>query len=165
MVIKLPQEFISVVKDHQILLDTNIFIDVLINPIQFTNLLKELKENGCNLFTTELVAAEFIRGTVSIDKILQREKLIEDIIESYLPITNQTFENCLKLIKLYGEDSKSLSITDLLLGSFLVDNPKELLLITKNITDFPTNIFKLETFINLIYRKSIQTYGIYSYPK
>lgn len=165
MEIKIPQEFTSVVENRKILLDTNVFIDVSLNPTQLTKFLNELKENDCTFFTSELVVAEFVKGAITKDKIRQKEELVGSIIESYIQLTQKTLENCIQLIKVYGEDSKSLSITDLLLGSLLLDSPEELLLITKNTTDFPTNIFKLETCFNIIHRKAIQTYGVYSYPK
>ena len=159
-----PQDFTLVIKNHNLLLDTNIFIDALINPTQITRFLNELKKNGCVLFTTELVTAEFIRGDVNLEKINKKEKIIADAIESYLSITKDTSENVIKLLKLYKEDSKSLSITDLILGSFLMQYPGELFLISKNTADFPTNIFRLETFFTLVHRKALQNYGIYSFP-
>lgn len=70
-----------------------------------------------------------------------------------------------QLIKLYGQDGNSVSIPDFILGAILIERRDNLQFITRNITDFPTNIFTLKEILNLPLFKSIHTYGVYTYNK
>ena len=72
-------------------------------------------------------------------------------------------DNADNLLQHYKEDGRAASITDLLLGLILMRYKTNLFLLTKNTTDFPTNIFTLATYVNLVYRKGIHTYGVYQY--
>jgi hypothetical protein len=57
------------------------------------------------------------------------------------------------------------SIVDLLLGATLIKYQKNLCLITKDIKDFPVNIFRRLTHFSLMGHRSIQSYGIYDYSQ
>jgi predicted nucleic acid-binding protein len=164
MQIVTPPDFSIKIKNRILLLDTSVFIDASINPSKFEEFFEVLRQNGCQLVSADLVTAEFVKGKVSLVEINKKEKIVKDIIESYFPITEETTQNFLKLLKLYKEDGNSISITDLTLGSILMQN-SDIFLITKNTNDFPTNIFGLETFFNLFHRKAIQSYGVYSFAQ
>lgn len=97
-----------------------------------------------------------------IEKYHQKEDFFDQIIETCLPTTNEMFINLYKLIQMYKEDGKSLSVTDLFLGATLMQYKGSLFLLTKNTTDFPTNIFNLESYINISYTKGLHTYGVYN---
>jgi hypothetical protein len=78
-------------------------------------------------------------------------------------VSNNERNGVVELLNRYKQDSNKLSMTDLMLGTLLVKNADEYLLITKNILDFPTNIFNLETCFHLVQRRAIQSYGVYGY--
>ena len=155
-------DFLSVTEDRHILLDTTVFIDASSSPVKFANLFNELKDNGCVLVTLECVVTEFIKGGADEKKLDEKRQYIEDIVDAFLPVTNDIAQMATKLAKLYKEDGKGVSVTDFFLGAMSMQY-KKMLLMTCNFTDFPTNIFKLETFLTLVKRKSIITCGFYSF--
>lgn len=89
--------------------------------------------------------------------------MVDEITETRLPVTKDVFDNIYMLIDLYREEGKGASMVDFLLGGMLVRYPQNLFLLTKNTTDFPTNIFNLATHLNLVHRRAIQSYGVYNY--
>lgn len=165
MEIIIPPDFFTSINNCHLLLDTNVFIDTLLNPTRFGDFFILLKEHNVTLVTIEPVIFEFLKGAQNIEKTQERETVIDSIIETIIPIPKEAFQNAKKLLLEYKEEGSKISITDLLLGTTLSGYHGKLFLMTKNTTDFPTNIFKLETFINLLHRKSIQSYGVYSYSE
>lgn len=164
MKIVLAEGFFSVLKNHYLLLDTSAFIDTSINPTEFGKFFDQLKSNGVTLISIDSVIIEFLKGSLDSTRLAEKQKLVDEMITTCLPITKDTVDNIKNLLSLYKEDGKAVSITDLMLGGTLMQYKRKLLLLTKNIVDFPTNIFNLETYLNLIHRKAIQSYGVYSYP-
>jgi len=160
-----PGDLLSLLKDKKILLDTNIFIDALIKPTVFKEFFKELKANNVTITTITPVVIEFLRGLPNEKTYSERKELVDKVVDSYLPITEDIFDSVFELLKLYGLDGKGTEMTDLLLGAILMKHPEKLILITKNTTDFPMNIFTFVAVMNLPYHRSIQTYGIYTYKK
>ena len=122
---------------------------------------KGLKENDIIIVSIDLVKVEFIRGSREIKVFQEKRAYVDDIIDAYLPITNDIFKNMQKLVELFKEEGNTVSVVDLMLGGLLMKYPGNLMLLTRNINDFPTNIFTIRTFFNLFKRKSIQSYGIY----
>lgn len=157
-----PPDFFQIFKDTHILLDTSVFIDAFLNPAQFGELFNNLKIQGATLVSLDAVKIEFLKGAPNAEKYNQKEEFFDQIIEVCLPTTNETFVNLYKLIQMYKEDGKSLSVTDLFLGATLMQYKGSLFLLTKNTTDFPTNIFNLESYINISYTKGLHTYGVYN---
>ncbi len=92
-------------------------------------------------------------------------EILKGIIDAYLSITKDTYENIYTLIQKFGIDGKGIDMTDLILGGVLMQYPDNLFLFTKNTRDFPTNIYKFISVFNLPQTKSIQTYGVYTYSK
>lgn len=158
-----PPDFFQVFKDKHILLDTSVFIDAFLNPAQFGEFFNNLKTQGSTLVSLDVVKTEFLKGAPTVEKYSQKEDFFDQIIETCLPTTNETFSNLYKLIQMYKEDGKSLSVTDLFLGATLMQYKGSLSLLTKNTTDFPTNIFNLESYINISYTKGLHTYGVYNF--
>ncbi|MBI4097384.1 MAG: type II toxin-antitoxin system VapC family toxin [Candidatus Levybacteria bacterium] len=118
------------------------------------------------LATIDAVILEFIKGAQSNEKLKEKKKFVEQIIESYLHEDRKIFSYAFKLVEMYKEEGKSVSMTDFILGATLMYYHKNnLLLLTKNPSDFPTNIFKLKTYMNLFHRKAIQSYGVYSFEQ
>ncbi len=164
MEIIVPPEFYSTVNNCHLLLDTNVFIDASINPTTFGVFFDQLRKQNVTLVTIDPVVLEFIKGSQNAEKYNQKLEYINSIIDTCLPLPKEVFELAKKLAEDYQEEGKSVSITDFLLGASLAHYPKNLLLISKNTNDFPTDIFHLKSHINLIKRKSIQSYGVYTYP-
>lgn len=161
----LPQDFYSITKNKFLLLDTSVFIDTLLNPTKFGGLFSDLKSNGCSLVTLDAVQIEFIKGASDEANFQKKELIINDIIDTIIPASKDVWEESLKLLQLYKEDGKTASITDLLLAGTLVKYSKTIFLVTKNLQDFPTNIFTLETHFNLLHRKGLHSYGLLSFRK
>lgn len=163
MKIVLPEDFFLTLKDHHLLLDTNVFIDTSINNPEFEQFFNQLRENGITIVTIDAVVAEFLKGAPDKEKLNAKLALVDEITETRLPVTKDVFDNIYMLIDLYREEGKGASMVDFLLGGMLVRYPQNLFLLTKNTTDFPTNIFNLATHLNLVHRRAIQSYGVYNY--
>lgn len=164
MKVVLPEDFLSILKNHHLLLDTSVFIDTSINNPEFEQFFNQLRRNNITIVTIDAAVAEFLKGAPDKQKSDAKLALVDEIVETYLPVTKDIFDNIYMLIDLYREEGKGVSIVDLLLGGMLVQYQPNLFLLTKNTTDFPTNIFNLVTHLNLLHRKTIQSYGVYSYP-
>ncbi len=156
-------EFFQTLKGSFILLDTNIFIDAFHNPSEFGQFFKQLKENQINIVTIDAVQIEFTKGSSDITKLEEKNKLISQIADAILPVDKAVTDNVTKLLKLYKIEAKDISIVDLFLGGMLVKYAGKMFLMTKDIKDFPTNIFDLKTHLSVVKRRSIQNYGIYFY--
>lgn len=165
MKIVLPEDFFRIVNNCHLLLDTSVFIDSSISPVEFGNFFNQLQSQGVALVTIEPVVIEFLKGSPNKEKFNAKQSAINEITGTCIPLTSDIFDNLRRLVELYKEEGKAVSLTDLLLGSTLLRYEKGLYLLTKNTTDFPTNIFNLVTHLNLIHRRSIQSYGIYNYIK
>ncbi len=113
--------------------------------------------------TIDAVLSEFLMGAADEKKYAEKQLIINGIVDEILPTTRDMFVIANDLLKEYKEDGKSLSITDLLLGAFLKKYKQNIFLMTKNTTDFPTNIFTLKTYLLLSHKKALQAYGVYSY--
>ncbi|MDO8658727.1 MAG: type II toxin-antitoxin system VapC family toxin [Candidatus Levybacteria bacterium] len=157
-----PSDFFQTFKDTYILLDTSVFIDAFLNPVNFSEFFNNLRMQGVILVSLDAVKIEFLKGAPTAEKYHQKEEFFNQIIDTNLPMTGDTLLNLYQLVRLYKEDGKSLSITDLLLGATLMQYKKGLFLLTKNTTDFPTNIFNLKSYINISYTKGLHTYGVYN---
>lgn len=159
-----PPDFFQTFKDAHILLDTSVFIDAFLNPIEFGNFFNNLKTQGTTLVSLDAVKIEFLKGAPNAEKYKQKDEFFNQIIDAFLPITNDMILSSLyKLIQVYKENGKSLSVTDLFLGAILMQYKRSLFLLTKNTTDFPTNIFNLASYINISYTKGLHSYGVYNF--
>lgn len=163
MKIELPVDFLSIIRDKHVLLDTNIFIDAFSYPTEFANFFDKLKGDGCNatLVTLDVVLLEFLKGSAVESKLIAKKEFINNIVEVYLPITHDYTSLAEDLLKVYKIEGKDLSITDLFLGSTLYKYKNSICLLTRDLSDFPANIFKRISFFNLLKRRTIQTYGAY----
>lgn len=163
MKIFIPRDFLLAIRGKHLLLDTNFFIDSSNHKSSFKSLVKTFLENDATLVSIEPVRAEFLKGSPSEDKYKIKAEYFEEIVSNFLPVTKDIFDNVRELTKMYKEEGKGVSIVDLLLGATLIKYQKNLCLITKDIKDFPTNIFRRLTHFNLLDRRSIQSYGVYDY--
>ena len=157
-----PQDFFKSFKDKHILFDTSVFIDSFLHPAEFGEFFNSLKAQGATLVSSDSVKIEFLKGAPNAEKYKQKEDFFNQIIETCLPVTNDTLLKLYELIQKYREEGKSLSVTDLFLGATLMQYKGSLFLLTKNTTDFPTNIFNLKSYVNISYTKGLHVYGVYS---
>lgn len=158
-----PDGFLQILKNKTILLDTNVFIDAFKNPKEFTKLFNGLKENGVVLVTMDTVLIEFTKGAFDSKKFEDKKRFVKEIIETFLPIDKEILDDSLSFVDFYKEEGKDVSVTDFILAGCLAKFGKNIFLMTKDIKDFPTNIFEMETYFNLFHRKAIHNYGIYRY--
>lgn len=160
-----PPDFLHQVKDTHILLDTSIFIDTAIHFREFSELLDKLKNYGATLVTVSAVKGEFLEGAANKEDFDKKLELIDGIIDTCLPVSEQIYESVFEIIRQYGQEGKGKGPTDFLLGGMLHNYTGRLMLLTKNCTDFPIRIFNLETYFNVVHSKGIHVYGVYSYKK
>jgi len=166
MKIVLPVEFFLVIKDKHLILDTSVFIDAFSHIKDFGVLFNQLKvQHNVTLVTTEHVLIEFLKGSTTETRLDEKKAFFEKIIDAYLPCRPDLLKNLLELLKLYKIDSKDLSLTDLYLGALLVKYRKNIFLLTKDLTDFPTHIFNRATYATLLEANSIRNYGVYNFDQ
>ena len=162
MEIILPHDFFQTLKDKRILLDTSVFIDASLHDLQFKKFFNAIRNCPADLVSLDVVRMEFLKGVPNSERYFEKELFFNEIISACLPITEAIFTHGYRLIQQYKEDGKTASVTDLLLGAALMTYKENLLLLTKNTTDFPTNIFSLVSHINIVYRKGLHSYGLYA---
>lgn len=163
MEITYPPTLIVSLKHKHLLLDTNVFRDVASNPGVFAKFFNNLKTEDVTLATLDVVKYEILKGSRDQKKFDEKEKQIGDIVDVILPLPQRVDLVAYKLIKQYGIDGTSLSITDLFLGTMLMQYQKNIFLLTRDTTDFMQNIFDLKFIINASHKKGIFTYGVYQY--
>lgn len=160
MEIILPPDFLSITNNKHLLLDTSVFIDGFAHPSEFARFFNQLRDNNTILVTVSAVLNEFLKGSTTEVKFKEKKQFVKSIVETILPDVNlQT--DIEALIKKYGIESKDLSMTDLYLGATLVEYGNNICLLTRDLTDFPTNIFQRITFLNATHTKGIFTFGVY----
>lgn len=158
-------DLLSIIKEKHILLDTTVFIDAFLNPVDFIQFLEKLKINHATLVTIDVVAIEFLKGAQDKKKFEEKKKHVEEIIDTYLPVTNKIIKDAIELTNMYHLDGKSVNATDFTLGAVLMSYPENIFLMTRNTNDFPTNIYNLVTCFNIVHRKGIFAYGLYEFKK
>lgn len=165
MKISLPEEFLSAIKNKHVILDTNVFIDAFSHLKEFANFFNQLKseEQQTTLVTTEHVLIEFLKGSSTETRLSEKKDFLEKAIDAYLPYTPDLLKYIFELLKIYKIDSKDISLTDLYLGGLLVKYRKNIFLLTKDLTDFPTYIFNRATYVTLLEAKTIRNYGVYNF--
>lgn len=162
MKILTPHDFFSIIKGRGLVLDTSVFIDFLSHPKEFGSFLRDLKNHDVILLTLREVELEFMKGSESDEKLREREELIRSVVEYDMPPSPDVFVEVKRLLSRYKKDGSVLSMTDLLLAGTIVKYPA-LFLVTKNLRDFPTNIFHLKTCFHLLHPKAIHSYAIVSF--
>lgn len=152
----------TLLKDKHLLLDTNVFIDASFHLTFFTKLFTDLTSCGTTLVTSDLVKSEFLKGAPDNSAYSTKELFLNRFAKFTLPTDQEVIKNIDYLIKEYKLDGQNVSIVDLSLGGLLKKYGDNLLLMTKNVNDFPIRIFKLVGVINFPKDKGIYSYGVYS---
>lgn len=162
MKIEYPQDLLSILKNKHLLLDTNVFIDAFASPSEYGVFFNSLKENNTTLVTIKLVLIEFLKGAPTKEKQFEKRKFIDNIVDAYLPSQPDFTEDVLTILNKLGIESKASSLTDLVLGANLLRYKTGLFLLTKDLSDFPTNVFERITYITVLKPKTIQSFGVYN---
>lgn len=160
-----PRTLITSLEHKHLLIDANIIRDAANKPILFGKFFNTLKSADITIVTLDVVKFELLKGSLGTDKYKARETQINDIADITLPTSGSTINLVYDLIKIYGIDGSSLSVTDLFLGSTLMQYKKNIFLMTRDTTDFMQNVFDLKFIINAPHKKGIFTYGVYQYLK
>lgn len=158
----IPQDLFSTLRYKHLLLDTNIFIDALLHPSDFTDFFNKLKNAEITLATIDLVKIEFLRGAADDATYNQKEEVLKKITDIILPTDSSIIQHSYSLIKKYKAAGKTLAMADLYLGASLFKYPSTLFLLTRNVTDYPMRIFNINFIINYPIDRGIFTYGIYT---
>ncbi|OGK34790.1 hypothetical protein A3A93_00855 [Candidatus Roizmanbacteria bacterium RIFCSPLOWO2_01_FULL_38_12] len=156
-------KLIRFLKHKIVLLDTNIFRDILSKPTILSEFLEKLKSSGITLGTIDAVKYELLKGSSDENKYKERAKFIDKTIDITINLPPSSFELVYDLILKCNIDGASLNITDLLLGTALMIYKKNICLVTRDTNDFSQKIFDLRSIVNIPHSRGILTYGIYQY--
>jgi len=140
-------------------------IDTSLHPAAWTPFLARCKEQRITLVTIRPVEVEFCNGAESSEKLNTKRELVKNIVDDFiLPINSCIFEKYLpSLVAKYGQYGRGISLTDYILAGCLMQHARDMLLLTKNPSDFPSACFQLESHILLSQFRTLQCYGIYAY--
>jgi len=163
----IEQSSVGVLQSKFLLLDTNFLIDASIFSTEAVGLIAELRAMNCELVTTRAVLIEFLGGTKNLVEYQTKVEFVELLFGKTLDeIVNLPIDRGLPerndLVK-FSRQCKKFAATDFELYLTLKKyNHSNLVLISRNHTDFTTSLFKRQGFITLLGSKEIRTYGLYS---
>jgi hypothetical protein len=163
----IEEHSVGVLQSKFLLLDTNFLIDASIFPSEALGLVEKLRKLSCELVTTRAVIIEFLGGTRNRDHHKAKVDFLELLfgkaltnlvglpIEARLPTQEEIIS--------FSRQTNKFSPTDFELYLTLEKySHGNLVLISRNHTDFTTKLFKREGFITLLGEKEIRTYGLYT---
>ncbi len=158
MKILYESNLVSKLSNHTFLfLDTTAFVTAF-NYEEFGELLKNIKDNNCDLLTIPSVVFEFTRGSDSLESYNRRVEYINHLVSVY-PIERHLEE--LQGIMVAFQKIGGLSYTDFLLSACLYKF-KGALLLTENHTHFPPAIFDKVSIVTVDTGKDIRNHVVYS---
>lgn len=165
------QSYLPLLRDQTnlktILLDANFIIDAYRQWGKFQPAIEFLVDNQATLTTTAFVALEVLRGYRSPDELEAKKDFIKELTKGYLlPIVQDTNEIALdKIVRLYGINGGKPHIADLYLAAMTVQYERStgLLILTRNIHDFPDHIFDTVGIIPIETSPCVTIYGIMKY--
>lgn len=158
---------VDVLRSKFLLLDTNFLIDASIFSTEAVGLIGDLRKMECELVTTRSVLIEFLGGTKNPDELDAKIRFVELLFgKSLAGIVALPIDKDLPPktdILNFSRQCKRFAATDfelfLTLKKYSHDN---LVLISRNHTDFTSRAFHRQGFITLLGDKEIRTYGIYT---
>lgn len=163
----IEQSSVGVLKSKFLLLDTNFLIDASIFSAEAVDLIAELQSMDCELVTTRSVLVEFFGGIKNLVEYETKVRFVQLLFGKSLdkivglPIDKELPERN-DLVK-FSRQCHKFAPTDFELYLTLKKyNHGNLVLISRNHTDFTTKLFKREGFITLLGDKEIRTYGLYT---
>lgn len=162
------RDFIETVRGKFILLDTNIFIDS--STTTFKEHLVDFLQHKieATLFTIDTVYLEFVKGSQDDQVFLNRESFLKQFVDNNIvPLTTQVQQDMVDIIKNMKQGGAKASYVDISLGAFIkqYSEKQNTLLLTKNVTDFPLNIYDLKSSFTIFHNSTAHTYGLYSFRK
>lgn len=154
-------------KSHFLLLDTNFILDGTLFENELADLLEELDKFGCQLLTIQSVLLETLAGTKNELDLSSKITYLEMLFKRPywqirpLPIDNDMPSN--SDILNFSRQCHKFARTDFELYLALKKYRRSnLMLITRNHTDFTNKLFTRHGFITLLGAKEIRTYGLYA---
>ena len=154
-----------------IVLDTAALIDAS-KTKDFGDLITSMSEKGCIFYSTTDVYFEFIRGSKTLEKIINFTKFLEDlgielkkslvdfISSADIMLFNLVINNC------FNRTKKIPSLTDVMLMlELFVNRDKDIYLMTANHKDIPAQIFDTMELIVFETSNEIRTEAIYALNK
>lgn len=156
----------SALKDRALLLDTNALLDAYRLPSEFYDLTKKLVSLGCDYTTTRTIIIEFLGGTKDEDNLKQKKKFLEVLFGTdiekifYLPMNKQELD--LNQLLDFSRHANKFSIADFELYQTIKKYGDKVALISRNHKDFSTSLMERISFITLLGKAEIHTYGVYA---
>ena len=157
-----PYQFPSFLRNSDLLVDTNFFIDSFSTPENFVKFISTLKQNGVEIVSTPFTKYEFLKSR-TIDVVRRKEKFFHELVGTILEFDINTEKQMIELIEEYKQYMEVVSVADLILGCLLKRYKRNLYLLTRDHKDFPTTIFERRHVFNIDGIRDIKTYGVYSY--
>lgn len=163
----IEQSSVGVLKSKFLLLDTNFLIDASIFSDEAVELIAELRSMDCELVTTRAVLIEFFGGTKNLVEYEAKVRFVELLFGKVLgqivglPI-DKDLPDRNDMVK-FSRQCQKFAPTDFELFLTLKKyNHGNLVLVSRNHTDFTARLFKREGFITLLGDREIRTYGLYT---
>ncbi len=149
-----------------LLFDTNALIDAYRLPVEFFELLQEFELLECDVATTKSITIEFLGGTTDSDDMDKKIAFLEIIFGKklsgdnfYLPLARDFPDKDDFLT--FSRAANRFSPTDFELFRTMKKYQHSLVLISRNHKDFSTKLADRISFITLLGKSEIHTYGVY----
>lgn len=150
-----------------LLIDTNFLINASKTPLAYAPIIAKIKSMHSLMVATPMVKVEFLCGANNARQQRTFEKYFNATVESLLPPDATINELALdKLLPTYmgGPRTKSF-VTDLFLGATLMKYDDNLMLLTANHKDFPTDIYERVSILHVTDSISITSYAFYKFSR
>ncbi len=154
-----------------VLLDTNVLIDTVKYPAEFSTLHNELARLKVISVTESTIRFEFLRG---LRNVADGEALLSELCGAHHLVLNpdkDTFDKALKISQIYvRNDNKQVKIADIMIAAQIAKYAKvagdvtELLLATQNHKDFPPVLFdRVDEVLITLQDGSVKIIGFYRF--
>lgn len=120
-----------------------------------------------HIMTIFPVAIEFFKGSNLPSVYKTKQKFFSNLVETTLPVHNSDIlENAEKLLKVYRERGKGVSVADFYLAAVLMKyKTSNTYLLTRNFKDFPASIFKREKVFIFETEYDLLTFVLYKFSE
>jgi hypothetical protein len=158
---------VGVLRSKFLLLDTNFLIDASIFRIEAVDLIAELRAMNCELVTTRAVLIEFFGGIKNLVEYQAKVEFVELLFGKPLDkIASLSINKELPArddVVKFSRQCQRFGVTDFELYLTLKKySHSNLILVSRNHTDFTSRLFKRPGFITLLGDREIRTYGLYT---
>lgn len=126
---------------------------------------QQIRKSGAVPAWCDPVEIEFTKG-VEPEELQQRYQLLKLLTDQKIPLHDSLYADHMPyLVSRYRREGAKMSLADLYLGALTRRHQTDLLLLSRNLTDFPTNIFSRDSELLIKKRRTIHVYGLYSYSE